>query len=88
MKVVNKNKFTKDQNQTVTQEELAKINELNSEFNKAKLAIGDVELQKQGILRHVELLKIEFSAHEKDLIEKYGADSIINIQTGEITQKK
>jgi hypothetical protein len=88
MKVVNKNKFTKDQVQTVTQEELAKINELNSEFNKAKLAIGDVELQKQNILRHIELLKAEFSAHEKALIEKYGADSVINIQTGEITQKK
>lgn len=84
----NTNKFTQDQVQTVTQEELAKINELNSEFNKAKLAIGDVELQKQNILRHIEVLKAEFSAQEKALIEKYGADSVINIQTGEITNKK
>jgi hypothetical protein len=84
----NTNKFTQDQVQTVTQEELAKINELNSEFNKAKLAIGDVELQKQNILEHIRILKSEFSAHEKALIEKYGADSVINIQTGEITQKQ
>jgi len=84
----NKNKFTQDAIQTVTQEELTKINELNSEFNKAKMAIGDVELQKNQILRHIELLKTEFSAQEKDLIEKYGADAVINIQTGEITRKQ
>jgi hypothetical protein len=84
----NKNKFTQDQVQSVTQEELALINELNAEFNKAKLAIGDVELQKQNILRHIELLKTEFSKQENLLIEKYGADSVINIQTGEVTQKE
>lgn len=84
----NKNKFTQDQVQSVTQEELALINELNAEFNKAKLAIGDVELQKQNILRHIELLKTEFSKQESALIEKYGTDAVINIQTGEVTQKE
>ena len=67
---------------------LVKIQELNSEFNKAKMAIGDVELQKQQIISHIEGLKIQFSAHEKELIEKYGADAVINIQTGEVTQKE
>ena len=57
-------------NEQVTQEELTKIQELNSEFNKAKMAIGDVELQKQQIISHIEGLKIQFSAHEKELIEK------------------
>ena len=57
-------------NEQVTQEELTKIQELNSEFNKAKMAIGDVELQKLQILNHIEGLKIQFSAHEKELIEK------------------
>jgi hypothetical protein len=51
------------------------------------MAIGDVELQKQQILKHIELLKTEFSTQEKTLIEKYGADAVINIQTGEITHK-
>lgn len=74
-------------NAQVTQEELTKIQELNSEFNKAKMAIGDVELQKLTIIRHIEELKLEFSAHEKQLIEKYGADAVINIQTGEVTHK-
>jgi len=74
-------------NEQVTQEELTKIQELNSEFNKAKMAIGDVELQKLQILNHIEGLKIQFSAHEKELIEKYGKDAVINIQTGEVTHK-
>lgn len=75
------------ENVQVTQEELTLIQELNSEFNKAKMAIGDVELQKQQILRHIEELKVQFSTHEQVLIEKYGVDSVINIQTGEVTQK-
>ena len=83
----NTNKFTKDQVQLVTEEELKTIQELNSEFNKAKMAIGDVELQKLNIVRHIEELKAAFSAHEKLLVEKYGADAVINIQTGEITHK-
>jgi hypothetical protein len=74
-------------NAQVTQEELTKIQELNSEFNKAKMAIGDVELNKVNILRHIEELKVQFSAHEKSLIEKYGANASINIQTGEVTHK-
>jgi len=76
------------ENVQVTQEELTTIQELNSEFNKAKMAIGDVELQKQQILRHIEELKLQFTTHEKLLVDKYGADAVINIQTGEVTQKE
>jgi hypothetical protein len=88
MKVVNKNKFTQDKVQRITQEELTKIQELNSEFNKAKMAIGDVEIQKQNIFSHIEVLKKEFAVHEKLLIEKYGSDAVVNIQTGEVTKKQ
>lgn len=72
----------------ITKEELNKIQEMNSDFSKAKMAIGDVELQKQGLMRHIDAMKSEFSQHEKMLIEKYGADSVINVQTGEVTKKK
>ena len=72
----------------VTKEELTKIQELNAEFSKAKMAIGDVELQKHNILRVIEELKLQFSAHENLLIEKYGADAVINVQTGEVTKKE
>jgi hypothetical protein len=72
----------------VTKEELTKIQELNAEFSKAKMAIGDVELQKHNILRVIDELKLQFSAHENLLIEKYGADAVINVQTGEVTKKE
>lgn len=74
-------------NTQVSQEELTTIQELNAEFNKAKMAIGDVELQKLNIVRHIEELKAQFSAHEQQLVDKYGKDAVINIQTGEVTQK-
>lgn len=88
MEVVKENNFTEEKVQRITQEELAKIQELTSEFNKSKMAIGDVEIQKQNIFNNIEVLKKEFALHEKLLIEKYGEDSIVNIQTGEVTQKK
>lgn len=75
-------------NQKVTQEELAKIQELNAEFNKVKMAIADVELQKQTFIRVVDEIKAKFSEHERLLIDKYGINSVINIQTGEVTQKE
>jgi hypothetical protein len=71
-----------------TQEELQKIQEMNAKFNQTKIALGDCELQKHSILRHIEELRSEFSQHEKSLIEKYGADAVINIQTGEISKKE
>lgn len=76
------------ENQKVTQEELAKIQELNAEFNKVKMAIADVELQKQTFIRIVDEIKSQFSEHERLLIDKYGINSVINIQTGEVTQKE
>jgi hypothetical protein len=72
----------------ITQEELTTITSMNTDFSKAKMALGDLELQKQGVLKHIDELKSVFSQHEKMLIEKYGEDSVINIQTGEVTKKQ
>ena len=72
----------------VTNEELKKIQEMTSKFNEAKSALGDMELQKQSLLRHIDAMRVEFSHNEKQLIEKYGEDAIINVQTGQITRKQ
>jgi lipopolysaccharide biosynthesis regulator YciM len=72
----------------LSQEELGKIQEMNNEFTKAKLAIGDLEMQKHNILKAIEVLRADFSKHEIDLVAKYGQDSVINIQTGEVTKKE
>lgn len=71
----------------VLQEELDKIQAMNNEFAKAKMALGELELNKQGILGQINAMRQEFSEYERILISKYGQDSVINLQTGEVTQK-
>jgi len=72
----------------VTKEELEKLQFMNSEFNKAVGYIGDLELQKQTIIKKIEVMKSDFQKYEMQLIEKYGKDSVINLQTGEVTKNK
>ena len=71
----------------VLKEELEKIQGMNNDFAKAKVALGELELNKQGILGQINAMRQEFSEYEKMLISKYGQDSVINLQTGEVTKK-
>jgi len=71
----------------VLKEELDKIQGMNADFAKAKMALGELELNKQGIFNQINAMKMEFAEYEKMLISKYGQDSVINLQTGEVTKK-
>lgn len=75
-------------NKKLSQEELTKIQEMNTTFTQAKIALGDLEIQKHSILGQIKQLRDEFSENEKKLIDKYGADAVINIKTGEVTYGK
>ena len=77
----------KNEKVIITQDELATINTMNNEFTKCKIELGDMELRKQALLNHIDNLKKDFAEHEQLLIAKYGKDSVINIQTGEVSQK-
>ena len=59
-----------------------------SEFSKTRLSIGDLELSKMDLVKKIEVIKTQFTEIEKKLIKKYGEDSVINMQTGELTNKK
>tara|TARA_R100000278_G_scaffold65327_2_gene52360 strand:+ start:434 stop:658 length:225 start_codon:yes stop_codon:yes gene_type:complete len=72
----------------LTKEELKRVQELNNSFTQAKLAIGELELKRHGMLQEVDKLRQSFAIEEQKLISKYGADSVINLQTGEVTEKK
>ena len=72
----------------LTDNELSQIKELNSEFAKNKSAIGDLELQKRSIFERMDVIQNEFSKVEKNLMKKYGEDSVVNLQTGEVTKKE
>lgn len=71
----------------LTKEELEKTQAMHSDFNMLKLQVADAELQKQAALKNIELLRAEFAKHEKGLMDKYGEDAVINMQTGEVTKK-
>lgn len=72
----------------LTAEELEFIKQGSAEYTKIKISLGDLELQKQGLLFQAEKIREAFSNNEKILIEKYGADAVINTQTGEVTHKE
>ena len=51
--------------------ELEKIQEMNAEFTKMKIALGETELQKQTVINAINELKTSFAMQERMLIDKY-----------------
>tara|TARA_R110000751_G_scaffold1560_5_gene5836 strand:- start:4119 stop:4436 length:318 start_codon:yes stop_codon:yes gene_type:complete len=76
------------QGKKVTDIELQTIRTLNTEFNKKKMALGELELQKLDVIRNIGSIQERFGIQEKKLIDKYGPDSVLNMDTGEITKKE
>ena len=72
----------------IEEKELKQLQVLNEEFSNLKTSLGDLELQKHGICLRVEAIKSEFQLCEKSLMEKYGANSVINLETGEVKEKE
>lgn len=71
----------------LTAEELQNLQNLQSDFTKAKVALGDIELKKYELLKQIDILRNQFSEQERALISIYGQDAVINMQTGEVTKK-
>jgi len=69
-------------------EELSQLQELQNTFQGYKMQLGEIELQKSMLLKEVDDVKEDFNKLENKFIEKYGLDSVINIKTGEITEKE
>jgi hypothetical protein len=61
---------------------------MNAEYNRLRLNISDLEMQKHSVLMMLDSLREKFSNHERLLIERYGEDAVINMKTGEITKKE
>lgn len=72
----------------LTEEEHNFIKEGSANYTKVKIALGEIELQKQGLLEQAQLIVKSFNENEKVLIEKYGSNAVINMQTGEVTHKE
>ena len=72
----------------LTDDELTLLQGLQKEFSQAKLDLGNTVLQQQNLLKAVGEIREKFSGQEKVLMEKYGEDVTINLETGEITDKE
>jgi hypothetical protein len=72
----------------LNKEELEKIHKLMSDFNQLKIQLGDTTITQHNLLAKVDELKIQYAEEENLLIEKYGKDAVINIQTGDVQQKE
>jgi len=72
----------------VTKEELGSIKEMLTTFNNLKMQLGDAVLSQNSIVAKIDSLKEEYSELEKVLANKYGKDSRIDVQTGEIKEKE
>lgn len=73
-----------DLNRKVTDEELKRLRENANNMNQARLAFGNLELERFRLQKNFEMLQLDVSALENELINKYGRDAVININTGEI----
>ena len=71
----------------ITKKELERINELVNEFNMLKIKLGDTVITQNALLDDVAKLRATYQQEETKLVEKYGADATIDIQTGEIKKK-
>ena len=72
----------------LNKEELERVQQLNNSFAQAKMALGEMELKRHGMLKEIDTMRVTFAEEEQKLISKYGAASVINLQTGEVTEKK
>lgn len=68
--------------------ELKTLQELNARYGKLKIMLGELELRKADAIEEVKDIKQLFVVEERKLIDKYGADTVVNLQSGEITKKE
>ena len=72
----------------LSKEELQTLTDLNKEFVEKKVQLGDAVIVQSGLMQEVNVIRAKFAQEEQKLIKKYGADSVINLQTGEVTKNK
>ncbi len=71
----------------LSKKELESIQKLMNDFNQVKMQLGDTVITQHNLMRNVEELKVAYATEEQKLIKKYGENSVVNVQTGEITEK-
>ena len=71
----------------LTETEKEKITMLVSQYNNYTRLLADPYLNQQSVLKMIDEVKAEYALVEKELMETYGSDAVINVETGEVTEK-
>ena len=79
---------TQENSVKLTSEELDFIKNGTAQYNAVKSKIGDLEIQKAKLINEADAIVKAFLMNEKMLIEKYGENAVINMDSGEVTQKQ
>lgn len=74
-------------NQKLTTDELKSLRTALSEFNQMKVQLANNVLQQKGLIEAIDQVKDTYMHEEKKILDKYGSNARINLETGEITDK-
>ena len=72
----------------LTKEELENLQALNQEFTQVKLKLADSVYQQVLFTKDLDAIRGKFSVVEKELSEKYGSNSIIDLATGVVKENE
>tara|TARA_R100000655_G_scaffold95194_1_gene137006 strand:- start:4 stop:291 length:288 start_codon:yes stop_codon:yes gene_type:complete len=73
--------------ETVTNEELNKIQNLIDAANRSQMQVGAMELQKNNLLNQVNAIQNQITLFRNEIQKNYGTDDI-DVQTGKINYNK
>lgn len=73
---------------TLTKEELSFLQDSIKNLNSAKSLLADLEIKKHETLLMIDKYKNMVQIKENELIDKYGLNSVINIETGKVKKKE
>jgi|TARA_R100000935_G_scaffold14381_1_gene28840 hypothetical protein len=72
----------------LSDEQLKGVHDLQNEFNSTKMALADAAFKQSLIVKKLGEIQTSFQEMEASLIEEFGQDSVINLQTGEVKSKE
>ena len=70
----------------LNKEQLELLQGLQSQFNQAKFDIADAEIRKSALLSGLTEIQKKFAEQEKILMEEFGQNAVINLETGEVKE--
>ena len=72
----------------LSKEQLELLQGLQKQFNDSKFEIADLEIKKADLITSIAGIKTKFAEQEKSLMEEFGSNAVINLQTGEVKDQE